>query len=367
MARKKIVVGLSGGVDSSVTAKLLIDQGHEVVGIFMKNWEDDSPECTAPQDCTTAEKIAQKLKIPFYTVNFSREYWENVFEYFLEENRQGRTPNPDILCNRHIKFGAFLREAEKLGADLIATGHYAKKYMNPKTKKYELHIPVDREKDQTYFLHAITQSQLAKALFPLQDLQKSEVRRIARENNFSTADKKDSTGICFIGERNYMQFLQRYIRKDPGDFVDIDTGKKVGEHIGLSFYTIGQRKNLQIGGVKGFEEKPWFVIEKDAKNNQILVSQNEEKLLGKELTAHKLTWIGGNAPSENFECEARIRYRSKKAKCYVKIERRDAINRVSSQDSMTHITFDSPVRAISPGQSIVFYDGDVCLGGGEIV
>lgn len=380
MKKQKVVVGLSGGVDSSVAAKLLVDQGYDVIGVFMKNWDENGPECTAPQDAAEAEKVAKKIGIPFHSVNFAKEYWNDVFEYFLNENREGRTPNPDILCNKYIKFGAFLAEAEKLGADFIATGHYAKKV--EKNKKFELCIPADKDKDQTYFLHAISQDQLAKALFPLQDLQKSEVREIARESGFVTADKKDSTGICFIGERNYYEFLQKYLKKEPGDFVDADSGKVVGTHSGLSFYTIGQRKNLQIGGVRGFEEKPWFVIEKNFKENQIIVSQDESKLDGDELTAHRLTWISGNAPSENFECEARIRYRSDKVPCRVSFPSSCCHSQLDWESSCTtskktpgspikpgmtiQVVFKNPVRAISPGQSVVFYDGDVCLGGGEI-
>ncbi|MCF7917683.1 tRNA 2-thiouridine(34) synthase MnmA [Candidatus Gracilibacteria bacterium] len=355
MKKKKIVVGLSGGVDSSVAAKLLIDQGYEVLGVFMKNWDENGPECTASEDAAMAEKVAKHLHIPFHTANFTKEYWNDVFEYFLSENKAGRTPNPDILCNKYIKFGAFLTEAKKLGVDFIATGHYAKKVWNEKTNLYELHIPTDKEKDQTYFLHAISQEQLAQAIFPLQDLQKAEVRKIAKKEGFVTADKKDSTGICFIGERNYYDFLQKYLKKTPGDFIDADSEKVVGTHSGLSFYTIGQRKNLQIGGIRGFEEKPWFIIAKNFKDNQIIVSQDESKLDGIELTAHKLTWISGNAPSEKFECTARIRYRSRDVACYV-----------STKNDIAHVKFHSPVRAISPGQSVVFYDGDVCLGGGEI-
>jgi tRNA-specific 2-thiouridylase len=354
MRKQTVVVGLSGGVDSSVAAKLLVDQGYSVIGVFMKNWEENGPECTAPQDARESEKIAQKLKIPFHTVNFSSEYWNEVFRYFLAENRKGRTPNPDILCNRYIKFGSFLQKAETLGADVIATGHYAKK--REKNNIFSLCIPADTKKDQTYFLHALSQEQLKKTIFPLQDLQKSEVRDIARKAGFSTAEKKDSTGICFIGERNYYAFLRKYLKKNPGDFVDANTQKIVGQHAGLSFYTIGQRKNLKIGGIKGYEEKPWFVIAKDTSHNTIIVSQDEQKLESRTLCAQNLTWISGKQPNKTFNCTARIRYRSEKVSCFVKM-----------RNAVAYVEFDTPVRAITPGQSVVFYHDDICLGGGEIV
>ncbi|MCF7905682.1 tRNA 2-thiouridine(34) synthase MnmA [Candidatus Gracilibacteria bacterium] len=354
-SKYRIAVGLSGGVDSSVAAKLLVDQGYEVIGIFMRNWEDDSPQCTAPRDALDAERVAKKLGIPFHEVNFAKEYWNEVFEYFLEENKRGRTPNPDILCNVYIKFGALLEKAKELGCELLATGHYAKKYWNEETHQWELHIPADRTKDQTYFLHALSQAQLASALFPLEDLEKHDVRRIAQETGFANAEKKDSTGICFIGERNYSEFLQKFIKKSPGNITEADTRKVLGEHMGLSFYTIGQRKELGIGGVKDFPDAPWFVVEKNFQSNELVVSQKEDKLLADSLSAENLTWISGKSPAEKFECGARIRYRSDVVPCTVTLQKDTA-----------QVTFKEPVRAITPGQSIVFYNGDVCVGGGEI-
>ena len=268
MPKKRVVVGLSGGVDSAVTAKLLVDQGYEVIGIFMKNWDDkDDPHCPAVIDVIDARNVAKKLNIPFYSVNFSQEYWDHVFEYFLEEHRKFRTPNPDILCNKFIKFKAFLDYAEKFDADYLATGHYATNKFNTQTQKYELQCPFDKNKDLTYFLYTQEQQQLKKVLFPLSELPKSEIRKIAQKAGFLNANKKDSTGICFVGERDYMQFLKKYLHQEPGNIVT-ESGKILGKHIGLSFYTIGQRKNLNIGGVKGFPEKPWFVLRKNSTTNK---------------------------------------------------------------------------------------------------
>jgi tRNA-uridine 2-sulfurtransferase len=355
----KIVVGLSGGVDSTVAAKLLVEQGHEVVGVFMRNWEEGGPECTATEDALEAEKVAQKLGIEFHMVNFSKEYWEHVFEYFLKENEAGRTPNPDILCNKFVKFDSFLKEAKKLGADKIAMGHYAD--ISKKGDLFQLEIPADKEKDQTYFLHALNQKQLSQSIFPLAEMRKDEVRDLAREAGFLNAEKKDSTGICFIGERNYSEFLQKYVKKIPGKIRDYGTKKIIGDHIGLSFYTIGQRKELGIGGVKGFEEAPWFVIKKDLKNNELIVSQNESLLDAVILEAKNFNWIAGIPPGGKFEALGKIRYRDKGEMCDVKIKNcKDAINHVC-------IKFHNPVRAITAGQSIVLYDNDVCLGGGEII
>ncbi len=352
----RVVVGLSGGVDSSVTAKLLVDQGYEVIGIFMKNWEDeDDPHCPAAIDAVDARAVADKLGIQFYSFNFAKEYWRDVFEDFLQAHRDGLTPNPDIWCNQYIKFKVFLEKAEELGAYFLATGHYAKNYLNPKTGLQELQIPFDKNKDQTYFVYTLGQKQLQKVLFPLQDLDKSEVRKIAQESGFLNADKKDSTGICFVGERNYSKFLQQYLEKEPGDIVQLETGKVLGQHIGLSFYTLGQRRELHIGGVKGAKESPWFVVNKNFDQNKLEVSQDENQLLTSELQAHKLTWVAGESPDKT-NLQARIRYRS------------DAVNCVISlADQVITVKFLQPVRAVTPGQSIVFYDGDVCLGGGIIV
>ena len=267
---KKVVVGLSGGVDSAVTAKLMVDAGYEVIGIFMKNWDDsDDPHCPAAVDAIDARNVADALGIPFYTINFAKEYWDHVFEYFLEEHRQCRTPNPDILCNKYIKFKAFLEHAEKLGADFLATGHYTQNHFNKKTGLYELKMPKDTNKDQTYFLYTLGQDQLQKVLFPLSEFTKPEIRQMAKDAGFSNAEKKDSTGICMVGERDYMEFLKKYLHQEPGDIVS-DKGDVIGKHIGLSFYTLGQRKNLNVGGVKGYEEKPWVVLSKDTEKNQII-------------------------------------------------------------------------------------------------
>ncbi len=352
--KKRVIVGLSGGVDSSVSAKLLQEQEYEVIGIFMKNWEESDGPCPAEKEALDARSVAEKLGIPFYSFNFSREYWQDVFEYFLAENKAGRTPNPDILCNKFIKFGAFLEQAKKLKADFIATGHYAKKSWNEETQKHELHVPKDKNKDQTYFLHALDQDQLAQVIFPLEDLTKSEVRAIAQKHGFKNADKKDSTGICFIGERNYAQFLENYIAQSPGPMITPE-GKEIGQHTGLSFYTIGQRK-LGIGGVKGAAESPWFVIGKNLKKNQLIVSQDEKLLFVPVLQVKKINWMGAKPEGDEIFCEARIRYRQSSQSCLVRLK----------DETNGSVYFSVPQRAITPGQSVVFYQGDVCLGGGEI-
>ncbi len=358
MNRKRVVVGLSGGVDSSVTAKLLVDQGYEVIGVFMKNWDDqDDPHCPAAVDAMDARKVADKLGIPFYSFNFAKEYWRDVFDYFLEQHKLFRTPNPDILCNQFIKFKVFLDAAEKLGADFIATGHYAKNGLNKSTGLYELQVPADANKDQTYFLYTLGQAQLAKTLFPLADIPKPEIRKIAAEAELHIATKKDSTGICFVGERDHMEFLKKYLQQEPGDIIT-EKGDVIGQHIGLSFYTIGQRKNLNIGGVKGYSEAPWFVLAKDTSKNQIIVCQNDDnpRLFQTELKANRLSWVAGSAPT-NTKLTAKIRYRQDFQTCSI-VMNGDTVN----------VTFDEPQRAVTPGQSIVFYDEamKVCLGGGEI-
>ena len=363
----KIVVGLSGGVDSAVTAKLLVDQGHEVTGVFMKNWDDkDDEHCPAAIDAVDARQIAAQLDIPFYSFNFAKEYWEDVFNYFLEEHRKFRTPNPDILCNKFIKFKAFLQAAEELGAEKIATGHYARNYYNSDTGLYELQTPKDHNKDQTYFLHALNQTQLEKALFPLADLTKPEIREVAKKNSFVNAEKKDSTGICFVGERDYMAFLQKYLHQEPGNIIT-ESGQVIGQHIGLSFYTLGQRKNLNIGGVKDHPEAPWFVLQKDLQNNQLIVCQDSENpnLFSATLTVSDINWIAGISPLDKggpggIKLLAKIRYRQESQPCTVSLPLGGTKGGV--------VTFDKPQRAITPGQSVVFYspDGKVCLGGGEI-
>lgn len=359
MSRKKVVVGLSGGVDSAVTAKLMVEAGHEVIGIFMKNWDDsDDPHCPAAVDAIDARNVAETLGIPFYTINFSKEYWDDVFEYFLEEHRQCRTPNPDILCNKHIKFRSFLEHAERLDADYLATGHYARNYFNKSTGLYELQTPKDANKDQTYFLYTLGQDQLKKVLFPLADYTKPEIRSLAKGAGFANADKKDSTGICMVGERDYMEFLKKYLHQEPGNIVS-DQGDVLGQHIGLSFYTLGQRKNLHIGGVKGYEEKPWVVLSKDTEKNELIVCQDPDnpKLFSSELKAHKLHWVAGKPPANSFSATCQVRYRQSPEPCEVQQANMDVLQ----------VTFKNPQRAITPGQSIVFYDGNVCLGGGEII
>ncbi len=360
MKNKRVVVGLSGGVDSAVTAKILVDQGYDVIGVFMKNWDDsDDSHCPAAVDAIDARSVADKLKIPFYTVNFAKEYWDNVFEYFLEEHRKFRTPNPDILCNKFIKFKSFLNHAKKLDAKFIATGHYARNIFNEKTQKFELQTPFDKNKDQTYFLYTLNQKQLSKTLFPLADLPKSEIREIAQNAGFQNANKKDSTGICFVGERDYMTFLKKYLHQDHGDIVT-EKGDKIGTHIGLSFYTLGQRRNLNIGGVKGYDEAPWFVLSKNIKENQLIVCQddNNPKLFNNSLKAGKLDWVAGIPPFKNGDLLCKIRYRQGFQKCKIQIDR-----------DKVEVEFETPQRAITPGQAIVFYDENktICFGGGEIL
>jgi tRNA-specific 2-thiouridylase len=352
--RMKIVVGISGGVDSAVAAKLLVDAGHDVIGVFMRNWEENSPDCTAPEDAVEAEKVCAKLGIPFEQVNFTREYWDHVFEYFLEENRAGRTPNPDILCNKFVKFDAFLTPREKVGCrkkSPLDTTRGSRKWR----ENLSCSSRSTREKDQTYFLHALDQEQLGSTLFPLAELKKSEIRKIARDAGFANAERKDSTGICFIGERNYFEFLEKFLKKTPGDIVTT-AGEKVGEHAGLSFYTLGQRRNLHVGGVRNYAEAPWFVVRKDAEKNELVISQDESELLATKLRAKKMNWIAGAPPAEKFEAIGKIRYRDAGTACEV----------VVKNDEIA-VKFTSPVRAITPGQSVVLYDKKTCLGGGEII
>jgi tRNA-specific 2-thiouridylase len=352
----KIAVGLSGGVDSSVTAALLQEQGYEVVGVFLKIWDMSDPFCPAAVDAEDARSVAHALGIPFYTFDFSQRYKENVFSVFLEENKKGRTPNPDILCNTEIKFGGFVDIADELGCSHVATGHYAEKRYNEATKEFELVLPVDAEKDQTYFLHGLTQKQLARAMFPLGGLQKSEVRSIAKEKGFITAAKKDSVGICMVGDREYRSFLEEYLKKIPGEMQMIRTGQVVGQHQGLSFYTLGQRKQLGIGGVKNLPEMPFFVVKKDFKNNVLVVSQEETDLDTMTLKADMLRWVSETAPVGTFTVDAKVRYRTAAAPCEVRMS-----------GDIIDVTFMDPVRAVTPGQSVVLYDGDVCLGGGVIM
>ncbi|MBV8620894.1 MAG: tRNA 2-thiouridine(34) synthase MnmA [Curvibacter sp.] len=366
MNKQRIVVGLSGGVDSAVTAHLLKQQGHEVVGIFMKNWEDDddSEFCSSRQDFLDAASVADVLGIEIEHVNFAAEYKDRVFAEFLREYQAGRTPNPDVLCNAEIKFKAFLDHAMRLGADRIATGHYARARFNPATGLHELLKGLDPAKDQSYFLHRLNQAQISKTLFPVGELRKTEVRRIAEEIGLPNARKKDSTGICFIGERPFREFLNRYISREPGPIKD-ERGRRLGTHVGLSFYTLGQRQGLGIGGVKekgaqrgGGEHAPWFVARKDIPDNTLWVVQGHDHpwLQYRSLQAGNASWVAGAAPAPGV-LGSKTRYRQA-----------DAPGRLApgADDSVFHLDFDEPQWAVTPGQSAVLYDGEVCLGGGII-
>ena len=352
---KKVVVGMSGGVDSSVAAALLKEQGYEVIGLFMHNWEedDDDDTCTAVTDYEDVKRVCNKLGIPYYTVNFAKEYLDRVFSNFLEEYSKGRTPNPDVLCNREIKFGPFLDYARSLGADYIATGHYAKvERSNGVTRLLKA---ADTNKDQTYFLNQLNQDQLSQVLFPLGDMQKPAVRAIADKYGLSTADKKDSTGICFIGEKRFRQFLKNYLPCNRGDIVDRN-GNKVGEHEGVIYYTLGQRRGLNIGGKKDGTGERWFVLDKDVKNNKLIVSQGEgEELFKDGLVSYKINWIPAEPKEKEFECYAKFRYRQPDQKVRVVIE-----------DNRVVVYFAEKQRAVTPGQFVVFYTETDCLGGGVI-
>jgi len=353
---KCVVVGLSGGVDSAVTALLLKQQGYEVIGLFMKNWEDDDDDeyCSSRQDLIDAVSVADSIGIPIEAVNFAKEYKDRVFSYFLREYQAGRTPNPDILCNSEIKFKAFLDHAIRLGADAMATGHYAK--VREQDGLFQLLKADDDSKDQSYFLHRLNQAQLSKAMFPLGGLLKSQVRDIAREHQLSNHAKKDSTGICFIGERPFREFLNRYLPTTPGEMLTPE-GKVVGKHIGLSFYTIGQRQGLGIGGARDTNGEPWFVASKDLPKNQLIVVQGHDHpaLLKNELEALDMHWISGNAPDTSRNFAAKTRYRQRDAAC-----------QIFTANEATQFTFDEAQWAVTPGQSVVVYDGTICLGGGII-
>ncbi len=362
---QRVVVGLSGGVDSAVTAWLLKQQGHQVIGIFMKNWEgdDDDAYCSSNIDFVDAAAVADVIGIELEHVNFSSEYKDRVFAEFLREYQSGRTPNPDILCNAEIKFKAFLEHALRLGARKIATGHYARVRLNAQTQKHELLKGLDRSKDQSYFLHRLNQAQLAKTLFPLGELHKTEVRRMALEIGLPNAGKKDSTGICFIGERPFRDFLNRYIAREPGPIKD-ERGRTIGQHLGLSFYTLGQRQGLGIGGLKakgalrgGGEHQPWFVARKETQNNTLWVVQGHEHpwLQSSALGAQDASWVAGSPPAEG-PFSAKTRYRQLDAPCTLA---------AGAGDGFT-LHFPEPQWAVTPGQSAVLYDGEICLGGGVI-
>lgn len=352
----RMMVGMSGGVDSSVAALLLQRAGHEISGMFMQNWEDDDPDsrCHADQDRKDALAVSAQLGIPFYPRNFAREYRERVFAHFLDEYRAGRTPNPDVLCNREIKFGTFLDAARELGSEKIATGHYAR--VNCVDDRYRLLRAADTSKDQTYFLHALDQEQLGAVIFPLGDLRKEEVRRLAREAGLPIHAKKDSTGICFIGERDFREFLSRYLPAQPGE-LRTPEGEILGEHHGAMFYTPGQRTGLRIGGRAGASSKPWYVIGKDVAANVVIVAQGAQNrwLMSNTLSAENSHWISGAEPILPFECTAMTRYRQPLQAC--------TINRIGAQ---IEVRFEQPQRAVAPGQSVVFYAGNECLGGGVI-
>lgn len=360
MSKKNITVitGMSGGVDSSVAAYLLKEDGYTVQGMFMKNWEDDDTEsvCTASEDRLDAKLVCDELNIPLHHVNFAKEYKENVFSYFLQEYKAGRTPNPDILCNSEIKFKYFLDYASRLGADYIATGHYVRSRKNS-DGSFSLLKGIDDNKDQSYFLHLLNQEQLSKSLFPVGDIEKPRVREIAEEIGLDNFDKKDSTGICFIGERDFKEFLGRYLPTKPGEMRDPDNNI-IGKHDGLSFYTLGQRKGLGIGGVKGSNEKPWFVVDKDLQNNILRVAQghNHPLLLSNSLIAINPHWIRKSIPENGFRCKAKTRYRQPDQDCIIKL----------TNDGKLLVEFDTPQRAVTPGQSVVFYHEDECLGGAII-
>ena len=354
----KVIVGMSGGVDSSVSAYLLQQQGYEVVGLFMKNWEEDDNEeyCSAATDLADAQAVCDKLGIKLLTINFAAEYWDNVFEHFLAEYRAGRTPNPDILCNKEIKFKAFLDyAAEDLGADYIATGHYVRK--GEYNGKVQLLRGLDKNKDQSYFLYTLSEAQISKSLFPVGELEKPQVRKIAEELGLVTAAKKDSTGICFIGERKFRDFLARYLPAQSGLIRSVD-GEVIGEHQGLMYHTLGQRKGLGIGGLKNAEETPWYVVDKDVEHNELIVAQGYDHptLYSGGLIAGQLHWVDRQPIRKTINCTVKTRYRQQDIPCQ--------INPID--DEHIEVIFDQPIAAVTPGQSAVFYLGEVCLGGGII-
>lgn len=358
MEKKTVVVGMSGGVDSSVAAYLLKEQGYNVVGLFMNNWEekDENGHCTSESDYEDVKRVCNKLQIPYYSVNFSKQYYNQVFEEFLSEYKKGRTPNPDVLCNREIKFGPFLDYAMSIGADYIATGHYCQ--IERKNGKCFLKRSVDKNKDQTYFLNQVSQKQLSKVLFPIGHLEKPMVRKIASDLGLVTATKKDSTGICFIGERNFKNFLNNYIPAKEGKICTID-GKVVGKHTGVLYYTLGQRRGLNIGGYSGGNGERWFVVGKDIERNILYVHQGEDSLLYTDyLLAEEFNWITEKDTKE-FECTAKFRYRQSDQDVKVIVDENDK--------TKIKVIFKEPQKAINAGQYVVLYDGDICLGGGKIV
>jgi tRNA-specific 2-thiouridylase len=348
-----VVVGLSGGVDSAVAALLLRQQGHAVTGLFMKNWEEDdtASHCAAEEDIKVVRAVCAVLDIPLQTVNFASEYWDRVFRYFLAEHRAGRTPNPDVLCNKEIKFKAFLEHATTLGAECIATGHYAR--VREASGHYQLLKGQDANKDQSYFLYTLGQAQLARTRFPVGHLTKPEVRALARDAGLPNHDRKDSTGICFIGERDFREFLRRYLPAQPGEMRTL-AGEIKGRHEGAMYYTIGQRQGLGIGGAGA----PWYVVDKDIERNILYVEQGDEHpaLYSTGLIASELHWVAGEPPPLPRHCAAKVRYRQTEQPCTVG----------PGENGSAPVAFETPQRAVTPGQSVVFYDGEVCLGGGVI-
>jgi tRNA-specific 2-thiouridylase len=349
----RVVVGMSGGVDSSVAALLLKQQGYDVIGVFMKNWDDtdENGVCTATEDYNDVVRVCNQIGIPYYAVNFEKEYWDKVFTYFLDEYKAGRTPNPDVMCNKEIKFKAFLEHAMALGADYLATGHYAR--VAYRDGEYKLLRGLDQNKDQTYFLNQLGQEQLSKVLFPIGEMEKAQVRQIAKEAGLATANKKDSTGICFIGERNFKQFLSNYLPAQPGIMQTLD-GEVKGKHDGLMYYTIGQRHGLGIGG----SGEPWFVVGKNLRDNILYVAQgfDNELLYSDAIIATNVNWVSGKQPIEPITCTAKFRYRQP-----------DVPVTVHMLDEQTaKVEFAERVRAVTPGQAVVFYRGEECLGGGTI-
>ena len=355
-AKTRVIVGMSGGVDSSVAALLLIQQGYQVEGLFMKNWEEDdgTEYCTAKEDLADAQAVCNTLGIKLHTANFAAEYWDNVFEHFLQEYKAGRTPNPDILCNREIKFKAFLDYAEQLGADLIATGHYVRRRALNGTS--ELLKGIDNNKDQSYFLHAVGGAQIHKTLFPVGEYEKPVVRALAEQHGLVTAKKKDSTGICFIGERRFTDFLKQYLPAQPG-VIETTDGTALGQHNGLMYHTIGQRQGLGIGGLKNASEEAWYVLAKDLSRNVLIVGQGNDHpwLFSRALITRDVNWINPVDLNALTNLSAKVRYRQSDQACSIRLT-----------DDGYLVTFEQPQRAVTLGQSIVFYAGEVCLGGGVI-
>jgi tRNA-specific 2-thiouridylase len=365
----KVIVGMSGGVDSSVSAYLLQEQGYQVEGLFMKNWEEDDTDeyCSAAQDLADAQAICDKLSIKLHTINFATEYWDNVFEYFLAEYKAGRTPNPDIMCNKEIKFKAFLEFAcEDLGADYIATGHYVQRRFT--NGHWTMVRGLDDNKDQSYFLYTLNEKQLSQTLFPVGNIEKPQVRAIAEKADLITHDKKDSTGICFIGERKFKDFLGQYLPAQPG-IIESAEGEAIGHHDGLMYHTLGQRKGLRIGGLANAGEEPWYVVEKDLLRNVLIVGQghNHPRLFSKGLIANQLHWVDRQELTTSIKCTAKTRYRQADVTCTVTPLIDGGKNNSEVDNSPQYqIDFDEPQSSVTPGQSVVFYQGDICLGGGII-